>query len=102
MAAALTITPASGDVIAVESACRINVTGASSNRPPNNTGGEFTYRIRARLDGEDDLVSHVFAPAFDGTHQWDNVIFPVAGAWTVTLRDTADDSEEATLAVTVE
>ncbi len=101
VAAALAITQASGDITAVVSACRINVTGADSNRPPNDTGGEFTYRIRARLAGEDDLISHAFAPSADGNHQWDNVIFPVAGTWTVTLRDTSDDSEEATLSVTV-
>jgi hypothetical protein len=101
MAAALSIFPASGAITAKESACRISVTGAPSNRPPDNTGGEFTYRIVASATGEDDLVSHAFAPNADGQHEWDNVIFPAAGSWTVDLRDTADDSQEATLSVTV-
>lgn len=101
MAAALSIVPASAAVHAVESACRISVTGADSNRPPNHTGGEFTYRIRARKAGQDDLISHTFATNHSGAHTWDNVIFPVAGVWTVTLRDTSDDSQEATLSVTV-
>jgi len=101
MAAALSIVPASGAITAKESACRVSVTGADSNRPPDLTGGEFTYRIRARLAGQDDLVSHAFAPNAEGKHEWDNVIFPAAGSWTLTLRDTADDSQEATLSVTV-
>lgn len=101
MAAALSIIPASGAITAVVTAAHIYVTGADSNRPPDDTGGEFTYRIRARLDGEDDLISHAFAPSADGKHQWDDVIFPAAGTWTVTLRDTEDDSEEATLSVEV-
>lgn len=101
MAAALTIVPASGAITHAKTAAHIYVTGASSNRPPNNTGGEFTYRIRARRTGSDDLISHSFAPNASGLHQWDDVIFPAAGTWTVTLRDTADDSQEATLSVTV-
>lgn len=101
MAAALTIIPASGAITAVVSTCHIYVTGTPSNRPPNNTGGEFTYRIRARKTGSDDLISHAFAPNFDGKHQWDDVTFPASGTWTVTLRDTSDDSEEATISVVV-
>jgi hypothetical protein len=101
MSVALAITPASGSIEAKKTACRINVTGAPSNRPPNLTGGQFTYTIRARKTGSDDLTSHVFAPSSDGLHTWDNVIFPAAGTWTVTLRDTSDDSQEATLSVVV-
>jgi hypothetical protein len=98
MTAALTIVPASGAVIAVESACRVAVTGAPSN---DTDGSEIRYRIRARKAGLDDLLSHEFSTSFDSKHEWDNLIFPDDGTWTVTLRDTGDDSQVATASVVV-
>lgn len=105
--ATLTITPASGSITAAETACRIDVTEADMNDTSTYDEDEypqqaaFLYRIRARLAGQDDLLSHAFAVSADGEHQWYAPLFPAAGAWTVTLRDTSDDSEVATLAVTV-
>lgn len=98
MAAALTIVPASGAVTTVLTASHIYVTGCDSNAA---NGTEITYRIRARQTGVDDLISHAFSPSFDGKHQWDNVIFPTDGTWTVTLRKSSDDSEVATASVVV-
>lgn len=96
--AALTIIPASGAITAVVTTCHIYVTDTAANAAD---GTEVTYRIRARKTGTDDLISHKFAPNFDGKHQWDDVTFPAAGAWTVTLRKASDDSQVATAAVTV-
>jgi len=103
MAAAVTITPASGDITAGLDACRINVTGADVN---NDDGTQKRYRIRftppaaaATLVGSG--YSHLFNVSADGTHEYDNYIFPLAGAWTVRLYDEEDESDAATLAVTV-
>lgn len=97
MAAALAITPASGSITATVNACRINVTGASPNMAD---GTENRYRIIASCTGVDDLVSHEFN-VNGGKHEWNNLIFPEAGSWTVDLVDLSDDSVAATLAVTV-
>lgn len=105
--ATLAITPASGSITAAQDACRIDVTDADQNDDTaydvDNypASPEFRYRLRARLSGQDDLLSHEFGVNEDGEHSWTEVMFPAAGAWTVTLRDTSDDSQVATLAVTV-
>lgn len=100
MAASLSITPASGSITARESVCRIDVEGASTNRPPDNTGGEFRYYIIATKTGADSLKSHEFN-VNGGKHQWNGLTFEEAGSWTLRLRDVEDDSDVATLAVTV-
>lgn len=107
MVAAIAITPASGDVRAVISACRVDVTGLEPNDPATYnvdnipTEDEVRYRLIATLTGQDDLVSHDFAASAGLTHTWDNIIFPADGGWTLDLVDQRDDSVEATLAVTV-
>jgi hypothetical protein len=101
VAAALTITPASGAITAKATICRIDVTGASSNRAPANTGGEYRQYIRCALSGTDSMFSVRFTPSQAGKWTWDNLIFPAAGTWTVTLRDDTGDSQVATLSVTV-
>jgi hypothetical protein len=99
MAAALTITPASGAVTAKHSVCRIDVTGASPN---NDDGTELRLYILADApEGVDDGRSEVFAVSADGKHSWLNYIFPEAGSWTLRLKKVSDDSDVATLAVTV-
>jgi hypothetical protein len=107
MAIEIAITPDTGDVIAKISACRIEVTGASSN-DPTTFDDDFTpaeeaipYRLIGSLTGEDNLVSHEFVVSQAGKHQWDNLIFPVDGDWTIDLVDQRDDSVAATLEVEV-
>jgi len=97
MAAALAITPASGSITATVSVCRINVTGADPNKVD---GSENRYKIVASCTGVDDLVSHEFN-VNGGKHEWNNLIFPEAGSWTLDLVDLSDDSVAATAAVTV-
>lgn len=107
MAVAIAITPPSGEVIAVVSACRVDVTGANDNDPTTFVGTNIPsmdpipFRLVASLAGTDNLISHEFNVSADGEHTWDNVIFPVDGAWSVDLIDQRDDSTAATLAVTV-
>lgn len=107
MVAAIAIVPASGDVIVRESACRVEVTGASDTDPTTYDTDELPreetipYRLVASLAGQDDLISHEFNVSADGNHQWDNLIFPEDGTWTIDLVDQRDDSVDATLSVTV-
>lgn len=100
--ATLAITPASGSITAKVSACRIDVTGAEDNRTPDNTGGAFAYYLLIDSPaGTDDGKSYAFNVSADGTHTFNNYVFPAAGSYTVRLRDAADDSDVTTLSVTV-
>jgi hypothetical protein len=107
MSATIAIVPASGSVISVVSACRITVSGASTNDPTTYdpadipTEEAFTYRLVGSLAGQQDLVSVEFQVGSTGSWVWDNVIFPAAGVWTLDLVDQSDDGVTATLAVTV-
>lgn len=92
MVAALTVTPASGEVIEVESAVRVDVTGGDNL---------VRQRISATLTGQEVLRSHEFEPSSDGKHTWANVVFPADGTWALSLYATEDDSELASLSVVV-
>ena len=103
MAAALTISPPSGEITAKLEVVRVNVTGAEVN---NADGTQHRYRIR--LDAPagfeylaDSGYSYVFNVSATGTHEFNGYIFPVAGAWTVRLHDEEADTDAATAAVTV-
>lgn len=109
MAIEIAITPPDGEVIAVVSACRVDVTGANDNDPTTYDEDNIPsmdpipFRLVASFDdgGVDNLVSHEFNVSADGEHTWDNVIFPEDGDWTIDLIDQRDDSVAATLAVAV-
>lgn len=104
---AVAIFPTSGNITATETVCKVNVTEA----PPNdattydaeNTPSmdPIVYYLKLSATGEDDLVSQRFTTSQAELFQWDNVIFPAAGSWTLDLCLDADDSVEATAAVTV-
>lgn len=59
------------------------------------------YLLVDAPSGVDDARSHVFQVSADGKHTWDDYIFPADGSYTIRLKDMLDDSDEATLAVTV-
>ena len=100
--AALAITPASGSITAKKTVCRINVTGASANRAPDNTGGAYAYYLLIDSPaGVDDGKSYAFNVGADGKHEFNNYVFPAAGSYTVRLRDASNDTDVTTLAVTV-
>jgi hypothetical protein len=111
----LAITPASGAITAARTVCRVDVAGAPANTLTGYSGVEggspgspaqypaspaVTYYIAFILGGKELGRSYVFGPN-GGAHTFNNYIFPKAGAWTVNLNDTADDTTKATLAVTV-
>lgn len=106
MAAAVHVSPASGSITHLVDAVRVTVTGASSNDAtaynvnvyPTEPAIEYTLQfVKA---GQDTLKSPVFTPAEDGTAEWNGVILPAAGTWTLNLVD-AVPSTIATASVVV-
>lgn len=89
----------------------VNVSGAGSagyvertgDADAQDVGTEKRYYLLVDAPGGvDDARSHVFQTSSDGKHTWDDYIFPAAGAYTIRLRDMLDDTDTATLAVTVD
>lgn len=97
------VTDGSGDIRATIDAVHISCDEA----PVWNDDGT-QKQLRFRVDapgGEEDLYgsaySDLFAPSADGKHTWEGYIFPAAGSHTLRLHDEEDDSDLATLGVTV-
>jgi hypothetical protein len=107
MAAGIVISPTSGNIVHKLTAANISCTEEPNNDTSDfdadnyPTEPEIVYRFRARLAGQNDLLSNPFSTNPDGTAEWPSVLFPAAGSWTLTLRDTADDSQVATTTVVV-
>ena len=100
--AAIAITPASGSITAKLTTCRVNVTGADTNRAPDDTGGTYEYYLLFSAPaGTDDGKSYKFNVSSDGKHEFNNYVFPDAGSWTIRLRDASNDSDVATAVVVV-
>lgn len=104
---AVSIYPESGDIVATKTVCKVFVTEAPTNDESTYdedlTPAEapILYYLKLSKDGTDPLVSQRFTPSSDELFQWDNVIFPDDGTWTLDLCLNADDSVDATAAVVV-
>jgi hypothetical protein len=99
----VSIFPASGDITAGLDACRVTVTDAEVNND-DGTQKRYRFRLTPPAGAESQIgsgYSELFNVSADGEHVWNNLIFPVAGAWTVRFHDEEDDSDVDTLAVTV-
>lgn len=105
--ATVSIVPASGSIVHVGSFCKVSCADVASNdegaydanaRP---TEPELRYYFKIAKSGQDSLKSHVFSTNSDGTAEWNNVLIPVAGTWTLTINDNSDDSVVATASVVV-
>lgn len=111
MSAAVAVTPASGSITALTTAVRVTCTDVPANDDAafvTPTDGfdypaspAYTYYFKFAKSGEDSLISPVFTTASDGTAEWNGVIIPEAGTWTLTINDTSDDSVVATANVVV-
>lgn len=108
MAVALSITPASGSITAKKTVCRVDVTGANVNNTAAYDSGlyptepAFVYYLLVDAPvGTDDGKSYLFSVNASGNHTFNNYTFPVAGSYTVRLRNNADHSDVTTLSVTV-
>lgn len=107
MAAAISLTPASGSITSRQTIVRVDVTGGSSN--DSSTSDSTKYPIEAEirgylaflLGGVEQARSYVFTVSSDGKHSFNNFIFPDSGSWTVNWNKSSDDSQIATAAVTV-
>lgn len=60
-------------------------------------GDPIVHYMTLTASGQPTLRSQEFS----GDGEWNGIIFPAAGSWTATLRESSDDSSEATLAITV-
>jgi hypothetical protein len=90
-----------GDVRATLDAVHISCEDAPSN---DDSGEQKLYRFRVTPDDVEvygSSYSEIFSTNPDGTHTWEGYVFPAAGAHTVHLHDELEDSDLATLAVTV-
>lgn len=97
---AIELTPSVAEPRAAIDAVRIDVAGASNNDTVGYDPGAYPSEPEIRMwiaFIKDDIEygrSYVFSPAQDGTHVFDNYIFPSAGSWTMSLRRIAPDPED--------
>lgn len=105
MAAAIAAVPTSGTHLST--VFQVNITGASAN---TTTGYDATkypgepaivYYAQFASTGHPTLKSHLFSTNADGKAEWQDVIIPEAGTYTLTLHDNADGSTIATSSVVV-
>jgi hypothetical protein len=105
--ATLAITPASGSITSTKDFTKVVVAAATVNDSSNYSASTyptepaFTYYLTFELGGSILGKSYVFTPDSTGGHEFDNYVFPSAGAWTVRLSNAATAGSVATLAVTV-
>lgn len=106
--ASVAVFPTSGNIIAVNTVCRVTVADADTNDGSTynalNHPAETPYSYYLLFDapaGTDDKRSYVFNVSADGGHVFNNFIFDVAGSWTIRLRNAATDGDVATASVTV-
>lgn len=98
MSASVSVTPASGSITHLSTVVRVTC----DDVPNNTTTGydpaiypsspEVDYYFKFSLTGQDDLVSPVFSTNVDGIAEWNGVIIPAAGTWTLGVYDASDDS----------
>lgn len=105
--ASITVTPASGSIMAAKTVVRVNVSGADVNDTSTYDSDDYPanpemrYYLTFEKSGADTGRSYVFNVSADGDHVFNNYIFPAAGTWTVRLNDASDDSSVATASVVV-
>jgi hypothetical protein len=105
MSISITVTPTSP--VAVTSAARIDIAGASANTLVGYDPAKYPSSPEIRcylafLKGSTELGrSYVFAVGEDGKHVFNNYIFPSSGSWTVKLFNADGDVELASQGVTV-
>lgn len=106
MPASVTVRYGGDEVVAKQTAVHVSTTELPANTdtgydPANYPASpEVTYYLEATLEGQDALRSQVAAPD-DGHIEWQGLVFPAAGEWTIDARKVADDSSVASLGVTV-
>jgi len=103
--ATITCVPASPE--AITDACRVTVDDAPDNTDTGYDANNYpaspavNYYLTFELGGTEMGRSYVFGTNDDGTHEFNNYVFPDDGSWTIRLNDASDDSSVATASVTV-
>lgn len=103
---AIELTPSVASPVATVDAVRVDITGVSTNTGASDTD---EYPVQAELrcylafleGGDEHGRSYVFSVGQDGTHEFNNYIFPHDGSWTMRLCSAADDSTLKDQAITV-
>ena len=105
--AAVTTTPASGSITHLSTVVSVTCSAVANNDTTAYsstiypTEPEIEYYFKFSLAGEDDLKSHLFSTNSLSVAQWDGVILPAAGTWTLDICDASDDSVTATASISV-
>ena len=107
MAVTVTPTPASGAITAKGTVVKFDLAGLDLNDSTDYsataypTWTELRYYIAFTLGGIELGRSPEFGPDFEGAWQFNNYIFPSAGAWSVVVHNAATDATVKSQAVTV-
>lgn len=105
MSAAVAATPTSGTHLSTVFRVTCSevpsntVTGYNADNHPASPA--VNYYFKFSLAGQDDLISPVFSTNVGGTAEWNGVLLPAAGTWTLEALDASDDSQAATVNVVV-
>lgn len=103
---AIELTPSVAAPRATIDAVRVDITGVSTNDGASDTD-EYPVQAELRaylaffLAGDELGRSYVFTVGQDGTHEFNNYIFPEAGSWTMSLRRVDTDAVLKDQAITV-
>ena len=104
---AIELTPSVASPRAKIDAVRVDITGVETNTGASDTDEypvqeELRCYLGFEVGGEEFGRSYVFSVGQDGTHEFNNFIFPEAGSWSMVLRSAADDSSLKSQAITVQ
>lgn len=104
---AITLTPSVASPRAAIDAVRVDVAGASENDVADYDTDDYPTQAEIRcyiafLEGGVEYGrSYVFAVGEDGTHQFNNYIFPHDGTWTMRLARNDNDAVLKDQSITV-
>lgn len=104
---AVAVTPASGSITHLDTVVRVTCSAAANNTATGYDAAVYPgkpqvgYYFKFAKTGQDSLKSPVFSTNADGVAEWDSVLIPAAGTWTLTLNKSADDTVAATASVVV-
>lgn|SRR5678815_5595103 len=104
---AIHLVPSVASPRAAIDAVRVDVDGVSVNDGASDTD-EYPVQTELRayiaflLGGVERGRSYVFTVASDGTHAFNNYIFPEAGSWTMRLCRASNDATLKSQAITVQ
>lgn len=94
--AAVVVTPTSGNITHLDTAVRVTCTSVSSNTTVGYDAANYPGKpavaafFKFSKTGQDSLKSPVLSTNADGVAEWNDVIIPAAGTWTLDLVNNSD------------